>query len=38
MEIATLGGITKNINQKKSEFTIHFPITYDYRFNATIEK
>jgi hypothetical protein len=33
MEIATLGGITKNIGGKKQEFTLHFPVTYDYRFN-----
>ena len=32
MEINLLDGISKNIEGKKSEFTIHFPSEYDYRF------
>ena len=38
MEIADLGGLTKNNHEKTKEFCIHFPETYDYRFKVSEEK
>jgi hypothetical protein len=32
MDIKSLDGVSKNIQGKKSEFTIHIPSEYDYRF------
>ena len=38
MQIADLGGLTKNNHEKTKEFAIHFPETYDYRFKVSEEK
>jgi hypothetical protein len=34
MEIKLLDGVSKNMEGKKPEFTMHFSSEYDYRFNT----